>query len=60
MYGGVYKNNSINRPWNGHRGRGTDKEKLQVAVFSTKLFTEESFIDFFFFLHFSPPNEGTR
>lgn len=35
--------------WNGHWDCGTDKEKLQVALFSTKLFTEESeFLMFFF------------
>lgn len=50
--------------WNGHWACGTDKEKLHVALFSTKLFTEESdffcFIDFFksYFSFF--PNEGTR
>lgn len=50
--------------WNGHWDCGTDKEKLQVALFSTKLFTEESDIFFLliflkvFFLFF--PNEGTR
>lgn len=38
--------------WNGHWDCGTDKEKLQVALFSTKLFTEES--DFFFFRFFFP------
>ena len=55
--------------WNGHWDCGTDKEKLQVALFSTKLFTEESvfFVGFFFcFLFFLKvffsffPNEGTR
>lgn len=36
--------------WNGHWDCGTDKEKLQVALFSTKLFTEESdFLHIFFF-----------
>ena len=42
--------------WNGHWDCGTDKEKLQVALFSTKLFTEESFFfcsRFFFFFLFS-------
>lgn len=38
--------------WNGHWDCGTDKEKLQVALFSTKLFTEESDLIFFFFLGF--------
>lgn len=48
--------------WNGHWDCGTDKEKLQVALFSTKLFTEESDLIFFFFLGFLFffPNEGTR
>lgn len=36
--------------WNGHWACGTDKEKLHVALFSTKLFTEES--DFFCFIDF--------
>ncbi len=50
----VYKNkqklmNQLGH-WNGHWDCGTDKEKLQVALFSTKLFTEES--DFFLFLFF--------
>lgn len=35
--------------WNGQWDCGTDKEKLQVALFSTKLFTEETF--FFLFLN---------
>lgn len=70
--GRVYKNKKGNKKimnqlghWNGHWDCGTDKEKLHVALFSTKLFTEESdffcFIDFFksFFFSFFP-NEGTR
>lgn len=39
--------------WNGHWDCGTDKEKLQVALFSTKLFTEESFFFFKVFFFFS-------
>lgn len=44
--------------WNGQWDCGTDKEKLQVALFSTKLFTEETLFSFFP-QHFFP-NEGTR
>lgn len=39
--------------WNGHWDCGTDKEKLQVALFSTKLFTEESYFFKSFFFFFS-------
>lgn len=48
--------------WNGHWDCGTDKEKLQVALFSTKLFTEERifFFKLFFILFSFFPNEGTR
>lgn len=46
--------------WNGQWDCGTDKEKLQVALFSTKLFTEETIVPFFFLFTFFSPNEGTR
>lgn len=50
----VYKNKVMSQlgQWNGQWDCGTDKEKLQVALFSTKLFTEETF--FFFFLNIFP------
>lgn len=52
----VYKNKVMSQlgQWNGQWDCGTDKEKLQVALFSTKLFTEETLFYIF------SPNEGTR
>lgn len=41
--------------WNGQWDCGTDKEKLQVALFSTKLFTEETFFFFNIFSQMKAP-----